>query len=133
MLVGMLGIPGPLILFEAVTVLATLGAVVGAIYIRAGAAAVRRQIPQLGLLAVLLAAGSIAVPIVNARLGDSVGIVVGFVALGLSVLARSRRRAAAADVRRPASPPALRMLIAGWVAVMVLNVLILVIQSARSA
>ena len=133
MLGGMFGLPGPLLLFAVITAVATFGAVVGAIYLRAGGAGLRRQIPQLGLLALLLAAGSIAVPWVDLRLGDRAGLVLGAAALGLNFLARSRRRAAAAKAPPPASPPALRMLISVWVVVMVVNLAILVFLSARSA
>jgi hypothetical protein len=129
----MFGIPGPVFLFAVVTAVATYGAVIGAIYLRAGGSGLRRQIPQLGLLALLLAAGSIGVPLVYQWLGDRAGLVLGSAALGLNFVARSRRRRAAAGAPPPASPPALRMLIAVWVVIMVVNLAVLLFLSVRSA
>ena len=129
MLVGMFGTPVPVTVFEIVTAIATLGLVIGAVYLGGGAAAVRRQIPQITLMVLLFGVAVVVLPLILAALGDSAAVGIGLIGLTLAMVIRVLRGRA----REPlpaARPPGLRILVAGFVVVMLINLTVLVLWSA---
>ena len=92
MLDTMVPVAGPLVLFEIVAVVATFALFAGAVYLQGGLAGVRRHIPRLVLVALILVAGAVVGPTLSARLGGTTGLVVASAALLGSSLIRARRR-----------------------------------------
>jgi hypothetical protein len=92
-------------------VIATMAAAIGAMYIGGGTLAIRRQIPQLALLAVGLIAVLFAVPIMIRTFGDLGSGVINLVlsAAVLLVLLWQARRRTDRSFLRCGGPPSLTL------------------------
>jgi hypothetical protein len=115
-------------------VISTLAVTIGAMYIGGGTAAVRRQVPALGLLTALLIAGAFGIPLLVRALGDlAVGVLI--LALNVALLIARRRQARrgqgpSADARRAAwRNPAFRKLMAVWISSLFVATVLLVIAT----
>ena len=123
-----------------VVVIATMGLVIAAMYLGGGTAAIRRQVPQLGLLlAAALVAVLFAIPLLMRGLGDLAFSLV-LVGLNVAVLmawALQSRRGEGPLISetwsRAFSIPRFRTLVLAWGAFIVIGtVLLMLAASSRS-
>ncbi len=112
--------------------------VMGAMDLGGGTAAIRRQVPQLGLLAGALVVTLFAIPLLMSGLGDlSFGLVlVGLNAAVFIAWALQRRRGegplVAQHWRQAFRLPAFRTLVAAWVAFLLIGTVLLIIAARAS-
>lgn len=111
--------------------ISTLAFAVGAIYIGGGIAAIRRQLPQIGLLALLIVAVALVAPLVARAEGSAfVLVLVVFNAAALLMWVRQRGPGSQshATIRRNAwQMPGFRWLVIAYVAIVVIGTVALAI------
>jgi hypothetical protein len=126
------GVETPVVAAALVIALATFGLVVGAMYLRGGTAAIRRQLPQIAVLGAILVVGAVGVPIATSALTGGAVLLI-LLPLSVGVLwARARRSGEGRPDRLTPSarPRALRALIIAWLAVIVVSTIWLAVASS---
>jgi hypothetical protein len=117
------------------TVVSTLAFVVGAVYVRGGSDEIRRQLPQLAVLGLLVILAVIAVVVITSVAGDSASsavlLVISVVLLGSWVVRARRGQGPLAIEQRRAAwrVPGFRVLVVGWIAIMIAWVVLLVLAA----
>lgn len=121
--------------FGVFIVICTMALVIGAMYLGGGTEAIRRQIPQLVLMGVVLVGLLFAVPFLRSTLGDSasnlalLGLNAGVV-VALFLRARRGRGPLAAEQRRAAfRTPGFRRLVVVWVAAVLVGTILLILAA----
>ena len=119
----MFGVARPVIAAAFAIALATFSLVLSATYLGGGTAVIRRQLPRLVLLGVILAGGAVWLPIIMSALGDTAVLVV-LLPLSVGLLLARTRRSEIHPLEGPeltAKSRVLATVIVAWITVIVVS------------